>query len=81
MHTSIAIRPGEEVILVRDALLEIQVPRGRAPRTWCFVPRGTRARLVGREQGVGRIVLMDGPLARAVAFAAVGTLGAAGLQR
>jgi hypothetical protein len=61
-------RLGDEVLIARDALLEVLGSR-RAPRTWVFVERGTRARLVARHDGLGRIVIGDGPHAREVAFA------------
>lgn len=61
-------RLGDEVVIVRDALLEVLGAR-RAPRTWHFIARGTRARLVARHDAIGRIVIGDGPHAREVAFA------------
>ncbi len=63
-----SVQLGDEVQVVRDALLEIQAPR-RNGRTWCFIQRGTRARLVARHDGIDRLVLADGPYARDVAFA------------
>ena len=74
MHTTMTrsgedrLELGEEVLIVRDALLEVQTPR-RSGRTWAFIGRGTRARLIARHDSVGRLVLADGPYAREVAFA------------
>ena len=71
MHTTIMNGEpelGEEVLIVRDALLEVQTSR-RSGRTWCFIEQGTRARLIARHDDIGRLVLSDGPYAREVAFA------------
>lgn len=59
---------GEHVVVVRDALLELQVER-RHRRTWVLIARGTVARLIARHDGVYRLVLGDGPYAQEVAFA------------
>lgn len=59
---------GEHVLVVRDSLLELQLPRHHR-RTWCFIARGTRARLVARHDDLYRLVLSDGPYAGDVAFA------------
>jgi hypothetical protein len=77
MHTPISVHHaeaelgpslGDEIVFVRDALLELQTAR-RVPRTWVLVERGTRGRLVARHDGIARIVLLDGPYARNVCFA------------
>jgi hypothetical protein len=60
-------RIGDEISVVRDALLQIQTPR-RAPKTWRFIACGTRGRLVARHDDVGRVVLLDGPAAQHVTF-------------
>jgi len=69
MHTTITVtgadglQIGDEVLIARDALLEIQLPR-RSSRTWRYIAAGTRGRLVARHDGVVRVVLLDGPEAR-----------------
>ena len=60
-------RIGDEISIVRDTLLQIQTAR-RAPRTWRFIARGTRGRLIARHDEVGRVVLLDGPAAPHVTF-------------
>lgn len=60
-------RLGDDVVIARDALLEIQLPR-RATRTWRLITAGTRGRLVARHDGICRVVLADGPEAAKVAL-------------
>lgn len=66
---------GDEVMIVRDALLELDHRAGRSlPRTWRFVERNTRARVVTRRRDVSRIVLLDGPSAREIAYVSDGSV-------
>jgi hypothetical protein len=58
-------QPGDLVIVVRDALVEVQVGK-RESRTWQHVPRGTRGRFVARRGDTGKVLLLDG--ARETAF-------------
>lgn len=74
-------RIGDEVVIVRDALLELQAAARRAPRSWCLIARGTRARLVARHDGLGRLVLNDGPYAGEIAFASEQTMTRARARR
>lgn len=50
-------QPGDLVLIVRDALAEVQVGK-RESRTWRFLARGTRGRLVGRRGDVGKLQLL-----------------------
>jgi hypothetical protein len=69
MHPTITVNGadgldiGDEVLIARDALLEIQLPR-RSSRTWRYIAAGTRGRLIARHDGIDRVVLLDGPEAR-----------------
>lgn len=58
---------GDDVVIARDALLEIHLPL-RASRTWRFIAAGTRGRLIALHDGIGRVVLSDGPEVRKVAL-------------
>ena len=49
---------GDLVVVVRDALVEIHTDK---PRTWRFVARGTRGRLVARRGDCGKVLLIDSP--------------------
>lgn len=73
-------RIGDEVVVVRDALLELQAAR-RAPRSWCLIARGTRGRLVALHDGIGRVVLADGPYAREIAYVQETTMSRARPRR
>lgn len=72
---------GDEVVIVRDALLELQPSARRAPRRWCLIARGTRARLVARHGELGRLVLNDGPYAGEIAFASERSMTRARVRR
>ena len=52
-------QPGDLVIVVRDALVEVQVGK-RDLRTWKHVPRGTRGRFIARRGDTGKVLLLDG---------------------
>lgn len=60
-------RLGDEITIVRDSLLQLETPR-RAPRTWQFIARGTRGRLFFRQDGVGSVVLLEGPAVQKITF-------------
>jgi hypothetical protein len=49
---------GDEVRIVRDALVEIHVGRHEL-RTWRCIPRDTRGRVVARRGDVGKVLLLD----------------------
>jgi hypothetical protein len=60
---------GDLVVLVRDALVEMHfAKKEREPRTWRHLARGTRGRLVERRGDAGKILILDGPEARAHAY-------------
>ena len=48
---------GDNVAIVRDALVEFQVPARRAPRIWRFVSRGTRGRVIAHQGETDRVLL------------------------
>ena len=54
---------GDLVVTVRDALVEMQAGK-REGKTWRFLPRGTRGRLMARRGDFGKLFLLDGPLSR-----------------
>jgi hypothetical protein len=54
---------GDLVLVVRDALVELHVGK-RESRTWQLVGRGTRGRMVARRGDVGKLLVLDGPIAR-----------------
>jgi hypothetical protein len=52
---------GDLVVIVRDALAEMDGPKRSSPgRIWRFVAGGTRARLVARRGDIGKLLLLDG---------------------
>jgi hypothetical protein len=51
---------GDQVILVRDALVEMQVSKHEM-RTWRWMPAGTRGRVTSRRGDTCKVVLRDGP--------------------
>ena len=58
---------GDLVVTVRDALVEMHAGK-REGKTWRFLPRGTRGRLLSRRGDFGKLFLLDGPLARDHAY-------------
>jgi hypothetical protein len=54
---------GDLVVTVRDALVEMCAGK-RDGRSWRFLPRGTRGRLMSRKGDFGKLFLLDGSLAR-----------------
>lgn len=60
---------GEEIVIVRDVLVEIQPRSRKTPKTWHYLPRGTHGRLVAHgPDGTGRVLLLDGPREDEIAF-------------
>ncbi|MEO8702210.1 MAG: hypothetical protein ABI867_19355 [Kofleriaceae bacterium] len=63
---------GDLVVLVRDALVEMQLSakavKAREPRTWRHLARGTRGRFVERRGDFGKVLILDGPEAHEHAF-------------
>jgi hypothetical protein len=51
---------GDQVILVRDALVEMQVSKHEM-RTWRHLTAGTRGRVTSRRGDTAKVVLRDGP--------------------
>jgi hypothetical protein len=58
---------GDLVVTVRDALVEMHAGK-RESRTWRYLPRGTRGRLMSRRGDFGKLFLLDGPYAREHAY-------------
>lgn len=62
---------GDNVVIVRDALLEYQPPARRGPKTWRFTPRGTKGRVIAHEGTADRVLLEP---SREVAYVRPGSM-------
>jgi hypothetical protein len=62
---------GDEILLCRDALVEVASPRPGSPTTWRYLAAGSRGRLIGwreREDDARAVMDVAGNEQRLVVF-------------